>query len=83
MRHIFAFVLASLFACTANAQTQVERDFDTFVRWFSGSWDNEIQTFNENYEKVPDDERHNRIHMVYTDQLRPAVCCFLRLWLSR
>ena len=65
MRNILTFVLMGLFACTAQAQTQVERDFDTFVRWFSGSWDNEIQTFNENFSGVPQDHRHNRIHMVY------------------
>ena len=65
MRILFISALGALLSLSAMAQTQVEREFDTFVRWFSGSWDNEIQTFNENYERIPEDERHNRIHMVY------------------
>jgi hypothetical protein len=49
----------------ALAQTEIERDFETFVHWFTGSWDNEIQTFNENFEGIPEEHRHDRIHMEY------------------
>ncbi len=65
MRTLFILIFVIFGPAATHAQTQVERDFDTFVRWFSGSWDNEIQTFNENYERIPDEDRHNRIHMVY------------------
>ncbi|MDG2320795.1 MAG: CpcT/CpeT family chromophore lyase [Rhodospirillaceae bacterium] len=65
MRILLTLVFVTMLSGSAFAQTEVERNFNTFLRWFSGSWDNEIQTFNENYNKIPDDERHGRIHMVY------------------
>lgn len=65
MKTLIATLLLCMCATTASAQTKVERDFETFVRWFSGSWDNEIQTFNEMIEELPEDLRHHRIHMNY------------------
>lgn len=65
MRCIVATVLLTFLAMPVAAQTEVERDFDTFVRWFSGHWDNEIQTFNESIRQLPDELRHNRIHMKF------------------
>ena len=65
MRHLFAATLLLLLIQPAVAQTEVERDFDTFIRWFSGNWDNEIQTFNESIQQLPDAMRHSRIHMKY------------------
>ena len=65
MRFFFFTVTLLLFSSSISAQTQVERDFNTFVLWLSGSWDNEIQTFNEDFSGVPEDQRHDRIHMVY------------------
>ncbi|NKB44718.1 MAG: hypothetical protein GKS03_10620 [Alphaproteobacteria bacterium] len=62
MRLLLAIALCFFLALPANAQTEVERDFDTF---FSGDWDNEIQTFNEGIQQLPDDMRHGRIHMKY------------------
>lgn len=63
MRHLLAALLFTLLIQPASAQTEIERDFDTFVSWFSGHWDNEIQTFNER--RIPEDMRHSRIHMKY------------------
>lgn len=65
MRHFIVAAIVSLWTGTAGAQTSIERDFETFVRWFSGSWDNEVQTFNEDFNNTPQKDRHNRIHMVY------------------
>lgn len=65
MRWLLATTLFVLIAIPASAQTEVERDFDTFVRWFTGNWDNEIQTFNEDIQDLPADLRHGRIHMKY------------------
>lgn len=65
MKRLLVAVIATLIASPASAQTSIERDFDTFVQWFSGNWDNEIQTFNEAMERLPEDERHGRIHMKY------------------
>lgn len=61
----FLPLLLMLIGTPALAQVQAERDFETFIRWFSGSWDNEIQVFNEAFNDVPDEDRHNRIHMAY------------------
>ena len=65
MRILFTIGILAFLAAPAHAQTRVERDFNTFVSWLSGSWDNEIQTFNENFSRLPDEMRHERIHMVY------------------
>ncbi|MGB1877455.1 MAG: CpcT/CpeT family chromophore lyase, partial [Rhodospirillaceae bacterium] len=65
MGNIFVILMFSLLALPVSAQTEVERDFDTFVRWFSGHWDNEIQIFNEDIQGLPDEMRHKRIHMKY------------------
>lgn len=65
MRHLLIAALVALFSSSVSAQTPIEREFDTFVSWFSGSWDNEIQTFNEGMERLPEDMRHGRIHMKY------------------
>lgn len=65
MKKLIAALAMCACATTAGAQTKVERDFDVFVRWMSGSWDNEIQTFNERIEDLPEELRHHRIHMVY------------------
>lgn len=65
MRHLLIAALVALFSSSVSAQTPIEREFDTFVSWFSGSWDNEIQTFNEGMERLPENMRHGRIHMKY------------------
>ncbi|MBT4739869.1 MAG: hypothetical protein HN793_07800 [Rhodospirillaceae bacterium] len=76
MKLLIATTLLTLLAIPASAQTEIERDFDTFVTWFSGNWDNEIQTFNESIQGLPDDMRHGRIHMKYqavTSNTLPGV----------
>lgn len=65
MKTLSAILLLCACTTTASAQTKIERDFEAFVRWFSGSWDNEVQTFNETFEQLPAELRHHRIHMVY------------------
>lgn len=65
MRYFIVAALLSLWCGAAAAQTSIERDFESFVVWFSGSWDNEIQTFNEGFNNTLEEDRHNRIHMVY------------------
>ena len=61
----FLIIILVIFVSNSAAIAQITRDFDTFVHWLSGSWDNEIQTFNENYNKVAREVRQNRSHMVY------------------
>jgi len=49
---------------TAYAKV-LDRDFTRFLEWFPGEYDNMEQTyFNWNL-KIPEDERHNRIHHIF------------------
>lgn len=65
MKHLLLAALVTFLSSSAWAQTHIEREFDTFVHWFSGHWDNEIQTFNEDIQRLPENMRHSRIHMKY------------------
>lgn len=59
------FVVAMLWGQSSVAQTAIEREFETFVCWFGGSWDNGIQAFNQSFAGTPEGERHKRTHMEY------------------
>lgn len=54
---------------SANAATGDEvlaRDFQTFLEWFPGVYDNQEQVYFEVTLGVPEDERHERIHHVFS-----------------
>lgn len=46
-------------------KAEVERDFDKFVSWLAGSWDNEIQTFHDSRANLSESELKNRSHVSY------------------
>lgn len=46
-------------------KAEIERDFDEFVSWLAGSWDNEIQSFHDNRANLPENELQSRSHVSY------------------
>lgn len=54
------------------AQTPLDKDFALFLEWFPGRYDNELQVFFEPDLKVPEDERHERIHSIFRPVTAPA-----------
>jgi hypothetical protein len=79
LRTLFALAFAALFLDAAQAQTRtpaqalLDRDLATFVSWFEGRFDNELQVFFEPDLNTPEDARHDRIHSSFRRIDLPAM----------
>lgn len=75
-RVIFAvasfIALASVPASAQPHQTVLQKDFELFLEWFPGRYDNELQVFWEPDLGVAQDERHERIHSIFKPVSLPA-----------
>jgi hypothetical protein len=76
---IRAFVLLALLAAARGAPAAaqpvggpIEKDLALFLDWFPGRYDNEQQVFWEPELKVPEEERHERIHSIFRPVTAPA-----------
>ncbi len=50
----------------------LQQDFQLFLRWFEGRFDNDRQVFFERDLNVPEDARHERIHSIFRRVQLPA-----------
>lgn len=79
MKKLIIVSLALLIACSAPAIKAdahpaedtaagkvLKRDFDRLMEWFPGEYDNQEQVYFEDNLEVPEEERHNRIHHIFT-----------------
>lgn len=58
-------LILSTSCVSANESDILERDFQTFLDWFPGVYDNAEQVFFEDELGISDDERHERIHHTF------------------
>jgi len=56
----------------ADQNAVLDRDFQTFLEWFPGVYDNQEQVYFEEQLGVPEDERHERIHHTFAPVNLPA-----------
>jgi CpeT/CpcT family (DUF1001) len=56
----------------ATARGVLEQDFQLYLRWFEGRFDNDRQVFFERDLGVPEDNRHERIHSIFRRVDLPA-----------
>lgn len=67
---MMVFIFSSL-TLGQSAQAQqpnnevLKKDFSLFLGWFPGRYDNSLQTFWEPDLKIPEEDRHNRIHSIF------------------
>lgn len=66
------FMMSGGSATAQQAGTPLDKDFALFLEWFPGRYDNELQVFWEPDLKVPEDERHERIHSIFRPVEAPA-----------
>jgi hypothetical protein len=54
------------------ARLVLDRDFQTFLQWFEGRFDNELQVFFQPDLKTPEEAKVNRIHSIFKRVSLPA-----------
>lgn len=50
-----------------------EQDFERFLSWFGGEYDNHEQVWQQEVNEVPEDERHEHIHHIFLPVEAPGV----------
>ncbi len=75
-RTILATGMLALVTSTANAEVTngaLDKDFDRFLDWFTGEYDNNEQVWQQEQDEVPEDKRHERIHHIFKPVTAPGI----------
>ncbi len=50
-----------------------QQNFDRFLSWFAGEYDNNEQVWQQEVDQVPENERHEHIHHIFLPVKAPAI----------
>ena len=80
-RHFVLIIAAGIFSLTCMATSasadensiQAQQDFERFLQWFPGEYDNNEQVWQQGVEEIPEDDRHEHIHHIFLPVKAPAI----------
>ena len=76
IRRAMTVLLLALLAApsvAAGADASLLQDFDRFLQWFEGEWDNNEQVWQQGVNEVPEEDRHEHIHHIFKPVDAPNI----------